>query len=120
MATHKAFGMGVHRFHFPRNNQALATLLTNLASARKLGIPFFLQITDKAFCIPPGEEVLVARVLPDVAGFGKLLDYVVPPLLARETRVGTVVRVPLQGRRVRGWVVAFPVGASLRVSSCAP
>jgi hypothetical protein len=52
---------------------------------------------------------LVARVLPDVAGFERELDYEVPPELAREVRAGSIVRVPLQGRRVRGWVVAYPV-----------
>ena len=61
---------------------------------------------------------LVARVLPDVAGFDKELDYSVPPTMAGQLRPGSVVRVPLQGRRVRGWVLAFPVeppaGVSLR------
>jgi primosomal protein N' (replication factor Y) (superfamily II helicase) len=52
---------------------------------------------------------LVARVLPDVSGFERELDYEVPPELAGEVRAGTVVRVPLQGRRVRGWVLAYPV-----------
>jgi primosomal protein N' (replication factor Y) (superfamily II helicase) len=51
----------------------------------------------------------VARVLPDVAGFERELDYEVPPGLAGEVRAGSIVRVPLQGRRVRGWVVAYPV-----------
>lgn len=55
------------------------------------------------------EALLVARVLPDVAGFERELDYEVPPGLAGDIRPGTIVRVPLQGRRVRGWVLAFPV-----------
>ncbi len=50
-----------------------------------------------------------ARVLLDVAGFDKELDYSVPPRMAGQLRPGSVVRVPLQGRRVRGWVLAFPV-----------
>ena len=61
---------------------------------------------------------LVARVLPDVAGFDRELDYLVPPELAGSVRPGTVVRVPLQGRRVSGWVLAYPVppepGVALR------
>jgi hypothetical protein len=65
MATHKAFGMGVHRFHFPKNDQELATLLTDLASARTLGIPFFLQITDKASCTPDNVRMILAMV-PDL------------------------------------------------------
>ncbi len=52
---------------------------------------------------------LVARVLPDVAGFERELDYEVPVKFAAELRPGFVVRVPLQGRAVRGWVVAYPV-----------
>jgi len=51
----------------------------------------------------------VARVLPDVAGFERELDYLVPPELAGEVRPGSIVRAPLQGRRVRGWALAFPV-----------
>jgi len=70
----------------------------------------------------------VARVLPDVAGFERELNYLVPPELAGEVRPGSIVRVPLRGRRVRAWVLAFPVeppaGVSLRaivgVSSWGP
>ena len=51
----------------------------------------------------------VARVLPDVAGFERELDYEVPAKFAAELRPGSIVRVPLQGRAVRGWVVAYPV-----------
>ncbi len=51
----------------------------------------------------------MARVLPDVAGFEKELDYSVPAELAADVRPGCIVRVPLQGRTVRGWVLAFPV-----------
>ena len=36
----------------------------------------------------------MARVLPDVAGFERELDYEVPSALADEVRVGTIVRVP--------------------------
>jgi len=64
------------------------------------------------------EPPLVARVLLDVAGFDRELDYSVPPEMAGAVRPGCVVRVPLQGRRARGWVVAYPVtpppGISLR------
>jgi primosomal protein N' (replication factor Y) len=52
---------------------------------------------------------LVARVLPDVAGFERELDYAVPAKFAAELWPGSIVRVPLQGRAVRGWVVAYPV-----------
>jgi primosomal protein N' (replication factor Y) len=36
----------------------------------------------------------------------RAFDYLVPPELAADVGVGTIVRVGLHGRRVRGWVVA--------------
>jgi len=47
--------------------------------------------------------VTVARVLPDVTGLDKAFDYVVPDGMA--AGLGSVVRVPLHGRRVAGWVL---------------
>jgi primosomal protein N' (replication factor Y) len=48
-----------------------------------------------------------ARVIPDVASFS--VDdgfwYLVPDHLRGDLSVGSIVRVPLSGRRVRGWVV---------------
>ena len=48
-----------------------------------------------------------ARVVPDVASFS--VDdgfwYSIPDHLAPDLHVGSIVRVPLSGRRVRGWVV---------------
>ncbi len=49
---------------------------------------------------------MIARVAPDVAGIAKTFDYLVPPAMAADVRVGTMVRVVLAGRRVGGWVVA--------------
>ena len=46
-----------------------------------------------------------ARVVPDVVGLDKAFDYAVPEGLPVD--VGTLVRVPLHGRRVGGWVVAL-------------
>ena len=47
------------------------------------------------------------RVVPDVASFS--VDdgfwYSVPEHLAPDIHIGSIVRVPLSGRRVRGWVV---------------
>ena len=48
----------------------------------------------------------VARVVPDVTGLDKQFDYLVPASLAHVVRPGSLVRVPLHGRRVGGWVVA--------------
>lgn len=52
---------------------------------------------------------MIARVLPDVAGLDKTFDYLVPDALADRVRVGTLVRIELQGRRVGGWVVDVDV-----------
>ena len=51
----------------------------------------------------------VCRVVPDVTAVERVFDYLVPDALSARVRVGTIVRVPLQGRRVRGWVVAVDV-----------
>ena len=48
----------------------------------------------------------VARVLPDLP-LDKVFDYLIPDHLASQVRVGTMVRVPLQGRRIGGWVVGL-------------
>lgn len=58
------------------------------------------------------------RVVPDVRGLDRAFDYRLPDRLAERVREGTIVRVPLQGRRVRGWVVELagepPAGVALR------
>ncbi|MEO7443237.1 MAG: hypothetical protein ABIW46_06880, partial [Acidimicrobiales bacterium] len=46
------------------------------------------------------------RVLPDARSLDKAFDYLVPDELSGRVRVGTIVRVALHGRKVRGWVVA--------------
>ncbi|HEX6311616.1 MAG TPA: hypothetical protein VF152_08305 [Acidimicrobiia bacterium] len=51
----------------------------------------------------------VCRVRPDVPAVDRVFDYRVPATLAAAVRVGTIVRVPLHGRRVRGWVMADDV-----------
>ncbi len=72
----------------------------------------------------------VVRVQPDVPAIHRGFDYLLPDSLssARAVRTGTVVRVPLHGRRVRGWVldaeVTHPEASDLRdvlaVSSAGP
>jgi primosomal protein N' (replication factor Y) len=49
----------------------------------------------------------VARVVPDVTGLDKQFDYLVPAALVPQVQVGSLVRVPLHGRRVGGFVVAI-------------
>lgn len=51
---------------------------------------------------------MIARVLPDLPAVDRPFDYLVPESLRDQVRVGTVVRVDLHGRRVRGWVVELP------------
>lgn len=73
---------------------------------------------------PTGTEATGSRrsrtvsVLPDVSGVDRTFDYELPDGLAPRVTVGTVVRVPLHGRRVRGWVVGLdappPAGVALR------
>ena len=48
----------------------------------------------------------ICRVAPDLTAVERAFDYVVPDALEPFVRVGAIVRVPLHGRRVRGWVVA--------------
>jgi len=48
-------------------------------------------------------------VLPDVPALDRAFDYSVPEDLGGTVGVGTIVRVPLHGRRVRGWVVGAGV-----------
>ncbi|MBU6328617.1 MAG: hypothetical protein KGR18_01525 [Acidobacteria bacterium] len=52
---------------------------------------------------------LVVRVRPDQPAIARLFDYTVPASLVEHIRVGTMVRIPLHGRRVGGWVVAVGV-----------
>jgi primosomal protein N' (replication factor Y) len=56
--------------------------------------------------------VTIARVLTDVAGIPKEFDYLVPEALETRVTVGTMVRVPLGGRRVGGWGVGLSSEAS--------
>ena len=49
--------------------------------------------------------MIVARVLPNVTGLDKQFDYLVPERFAPLVTIGTIVRVPLHGRRVGGWVM---------------
>jgi primosomal protein N' (replication factor Y) len=53
----------------------------------------------------------VCRVVVDVLAVERVFDYLVPEAMASTVSVGTIVRVGLSGRRVRGWVVADGVEA---------
>lgn len=62
----------------------------------------------------------VCRVRPDVPAVTREFDYLVPETLTDPIGVGTVVRVPLHGRRVRGWVVADGVTPATPVARLVP
>lgn len=49
--------------------------------------------------------VQIVSVVPDVSGIDRVFDYSIPTSL--DVVVGDIVRVPLHGRNVRGWVVGF-------------
>ena len=49
---------------------------------------------------------LIVEVVPDVSGIDRVFAYEVPASLIGRVRVGSIVRVGLHARRVRGWVVA--------------
>jgi primosomal protein N' (replication factor Y) (superfamily II helicase) len=66
-----------------------------------------------------GGSPLVARVVPDVTGLDKSFDYLVPDALASQVQIGSIVRVPLHGRRVGGFVVALGA-ASVAVERLKP
>ncbi len=51
---------------------------------------------------------MVVRVLPDVAAIDREFDYLLPPRWSNAS-VGTMVRIPLAGRRVGGWITALDV-----------
>lgn len=59
-----------------------------------------------------------ARVVPNVPSFAvdEGFLYSLPESLLEQVEVGSIVRVPLSGRRVRGWVVGFeePEGKNLK------
>ncbi|MDP9464944.1 MAG: hypothetical protein M3P52_09995, partial [Actinomycetota bacterium] len=66
-------------------------------------------------------SLLVARVVPDVTGLDKQFDYLVPDPLRALVAVGSMVRVPLHGRRVAGWVVSLgPPDGSVPVDRLVP
>ena len=51
----------------------------------------------------------MVRVRPDLPAVDRAFDYLVPDAASARVSVGTIVRVPLHGRRVRGWVVEADV-----------
>ncbi len=65
------------------------------------------EVGPRTLTDTPGRVVRVAVDVPALADQGREFDYRAPP--GMEIGVGTLVRVPLAGRRVGGWVVATDV-----------
>ncbi|MEN9300805.1 MAG: putative primosomal protein n [Actinomycetota bacterium] len=62
----------------------------------------------------------VVSVVPDVTGLDRVFDYEVPSELGVMPIVGDLVRVPLHGRNVRGWVVEVSDSATVDASKIKP
>ncbi len=58
----------------------------------------------------------VVQVLPDVSAIDRVFDYEVTERDDARIGLGSIVRIDLHGRRVRGWVVAEGAGASADVA----
>ncbi|MGH9243546.1 MAG: hypothetical protein ACRD29_04370 [Acidimicrobiales bacterium] len=58
------------------------------------------------------------RVVPNVPAIRRSFDYLVPEQFRGQVRIGTIVRIDVHGRRVRGWVteldVSPPAGVALK------
>jgi primosomal protein N' (replication factor Y) len=59
----------------------------------------------RALRTPLEPDLSTVEVLPDSSGIDRAFHYLVPAALG-EVPVGSIVRISLHGRRVRGWVVA--------------
>lgn len=63
------------------------------------------------------DAAATVEVLPDVSGIDRAFHYSVPAHLAGRVTIGSLVRVPLAGRKVRGFVVEMgtPVPKGVRI-----
>lgn len=62
----------------------------------------------------------MCRVLPDVTAVDKAFDYLIPDELGRRVRAGSVVRVMLAGRKVRGWVLDADIATDVDPAKLRP
>jgi len=62
-------------------------------------------LNQHEFISSPSLGRRIVRVVPDVSGVNKTFDYLVPESL-KNVKVGSIVRVELQGRRVDAWVIS--------------
>ena len=69
-------------------------------------------LNQHEFISSPSLGRRIVRVVPNVSGVNKTFDYLVPESL-KNVKVGSIVRVELQGRRVDAWVIDEVVRAGL-------
>jgi primosomal protein N' (replication factor Y) len=93
--------VGAHRPRRAAAQGCRGARLTDAAGRRRPGRPR----PEEAPLAAPVSGGRVDRVVPDVPAIDRELDYTVPAEVADTVEIGTIVRVPLHGRRVRGWVV---------------
>lgn len=62
-------------------------------------------LNQHEFISTPSLGRRIVRVVPNVSGVNKTFDYLVPESL-KNVKVGGIVRVELQGRRVDAWVIS--------------
>ena len=62
----------------------------------------------------------VVSVVPDVTGLDRVFDYEVPAEIGSTPQIGDLVRVPLHGRNVRGWIVRVSDVAAVDGSKLKP
>jgi primosomal protein N' (replication factor Y) len=58
----------------------------------------------------------IVRVVADVPAIDREFDYILPAELEAMVEIGSIVRISLHGRRVRGWVVALGVHSDVPAS----
>ncbi|MFM2078146.1 MAG: putative primosomal protein n [Actinomycetota bacterium] len=59
-------------------------------------------------------------MLPDLTGLDKTFDYLIPADLTDIVRVGSMVRVPLAGRIVAGWVITIATSSEVAFDRLVP
>ena len=62
-------------------------------------------LNQHEFISTPSLGRRIVRVVPNVSGVNKTFDYLVPESL-KNVKVGSIVRVELQGRRVDAWIIS--------------
>mgnify|MGYP003336185499 CR=1 FL=1 len=94
------FGMAFHFLH--EEGRCIAGIEFCSRTVLRVGVALLgIRIT--------ADDRRVVRVRPDLPAVERAFDYLVPTSLAARVAVGTIVRVPLHGRSVRGWVLAVDV-----------